>query len=170
MSYFALDFEQLLKKVYKTSNTNYFLVDKKGKRNRIRKFYSFWEKKSNSKSIKLGIMEEKKLFFEKSMKILPLSNLLEEVVLEHKKQEREKRIFSEQEIKEIHQRGRLIPFEKAEEWGQLGICAPKKEEGSHKERCHQFDSCFECLLDYAYNKDDHQKEEEIPVKKIGIRK
>ena len=54
------------------------------------------------------------------------------------------RKYSVKEIKEIHERGNLTPWEAVEEWEDFGLCVP-----ANSARCHVFNNCHECLVNYA---------------------
>ena len=54
-----------------------------------------------------------------------------------------------EKIDEIHSRGKITMFEKVAEWESFDLCAPGDAIGSASVRCHTFDNCHDCLLDYA---------------------
>ena len=58
--------------------------------------------------------------------------------------------LTEEEINDIHSRGYVTPTEILNEWERLNLCAPNK---INTERCQQFNSCHECLVDYASKQD-----------------
>lgn len=63
--------------------------------------------------------------------------------------------LSEEEIEDIHKRGKITPEEKLKEWERLDLCAPGDAIGSAAWRCHKFRNCHDCLVDYANTKDEH---------------
>ncbi len=138
----------------------------------------------------IGVTSKRKLLVrEGEIEFLSLQDLAKQAVYEYEKENRKRKVFSQQEIDEIHERGHLTPLEKAKEWSSMGLCAPGDYAGSAKNRCHQFGNCKDCLIDYAYGQDEHvsiydylkivniEKEEtgdtfhseEVSVKKIGTK-
>ena len=69
------------------------------------------------------------------------------------------RELSEEEIKAIHQKGKLTPLEIVENWESFDICAPGDAIGSVAVRCSYFNNCHECLMQYAFS----QSEEYEPI-------
>ena len=66
--------------------------------------------------------------------------------------------LTEEQIEDIHSRGKLTPLEKVEEWESFDLCAPGDAIGSAKDRCHYFkNNCHECLLEYASSKTEYDK-------------
>ena len=63
--------------------------------------------------------------------------------------------LSEEEVKEIHSRGKLTPEEMVKEWESWDLCAPGDFAGSAAWRCKKFKNCHECLLDYASETREH---------------
>lgn len=74
-----------------------------------------------------------------------------------------KKELTQSQIDEIHSRGKITPREKVKEWESLDYCAPGNAIGSAKERCRSFLKCHECLLDYAYSKNEHDSIDLKPV-------
>lgn len=62
------------------------------------------------------------------------------------------RIYTCKEIREIHAKGNITPWEKVVEWEQHEICAP-----ASYDRCARFNNCHECLVNYASENYDYQK-------------
>ncbi len=61
----------------------------------------------------------------------------------------EKNLIEEQ-INDIHSRGYVTPSEILNEWESLSLCAPNQMD---TERCQQFNSCHDCLVEYSKTKD-----------------
>lgn len=65
--------------------------------------------------------------------------------------------LSQEEINDIHQRGKITQLEQVKEWEAFNLCAPGNAIGSAKWRCELFGyDCHNCLLEFA----SHQKEHE----------
>ena len=62
--------------------------------------------------------------------------------------------LTEEQILSIHRRGYNTPKEQVDEWESLGLCAPCNSKGSDNNRCHSFDNCHDCLVDFANQKDE----------------
>lgn len=63
--------------------------------------------------------------------------------------------LTEEQIKDIHSRGKITPAEKVKEWEALGLCAPGDAIGSVAFRCKKFGCCHDCLVDYASQNDEY---------------
>ncbi len=64
------------------------------------------------------------------------------------------------QINDIHERGKITPLEKVEEWEKFNICAPGDAIGSAKDRCYYFQNdCHQCLIHYASQKAEYDKTE-----------
>ena len=64
--------------------------------------------------------------------------------------------LSQEEINDIHQRGKITQLEKVKEWESYDLCAPGDAIGSAAGRCAYFNyNCHECLLEYASHKIEH---------------
>jgi len=64
---------------------------------------------------------------------------------------RPKRNYSFKEIEDIHKRGKLTPWEAVDEWESYGLCVP-----CNTGRCHVFNTCHDCLKEYASNKYEYE--------------
>lgn len=62
--------------------------------------------------------------------------------------------LTEEQITDIHARGKITPAEKVKELEGLGMCIGDYA-GSAAWRCHKFGNCHDCLVDYANTKDEH---------------
>lgn len=62
--------------------------------------------------------------------------------------------LTEEQIADIHARGKITPSEKVKELEGLGMCIGDYA-GSTAWRCHKFGNCHDCLVDYANTKDEH---------------
>ena len=65
--------------------------------------------------------------------------------------------LTQEKIDEIHSRGKITMFEKVAEWESFDLCAPGDYIGSAAYRCHTFNNCHECLLDYASSSIEYDK-------------
>lgn len=64
--------------------------------------------------------------------------------------------LTEEQIEEIHKKGKITPEEMVKEWERLDLCAPGDEIGSASWRCEKFyHCCHDCLIDYANQKDEY---------------
>lgn len=62
--------------------------------------------------------------------------------------------LTEEQIADIHARGKITPAEKVKELEGLGLCIGDYA-GSAAWRCHKFGNSHNCLVDYANTKDEH---------------
>lgn len=158
-------------------------IDKKKKIKYVERIYPHNEEKPT----RIGIVKERTLFQrKKDIELFSIDQLLEQAISEYKREDRKHRVLREEEIKEIHARGNLTPYEKAQEWAGFDLCPSGTAIGSVRNRCHEFNNCFECLYDYACEKEEHEpvfshvkivnsylpseEEQKATVKKIGEKK
>lgn len=92
----------------------------------------------------------------KNGKIIALKGLCEYIIVNEAVKEFYNSITQEQ-IDDIHSRGKITSLEKVKECVNLGLCAPGDAIGSAKSRCNYFSNCYGCLLEYfshclEYNK------------------
>ena len=80
-------------------------------------------------------------------KIIALKGLCEYIIVMKAVKEFYTSITQEQ-IDDIHSRGKITSLEKVEECENLGLCAPGDAIGSAKSRCNYFSNCHGCLLEY----------------------
>lgn len=64
--------------------------------------------------------------------------------------------LTEEQIADIHARGKITPAEKLKEWEGVDLCAPGDAIGSAAWRCHKFKNCHDCLVDYANTQDEYK--------------
>lgn len=57
--------------------------------------------------------------------------------------------LTQEQIDDIHSRGKITPEEKVKEWEGMDLCAPGDAIGSAAWRCKKFQNCHDCLVDYA---------------------
>lgn len=69
------------------------------------------------------------------------------------------RQLTQEEIDEIHSKGKITPSEKVEEWESFGLCAPGNAIGSAKDRCSVFANCHDCLVEFASSYKEFDKTE-----------
>ena len=65
--------------------------------------------------------------------------------------------LTKEKIDDIHSRGKITMFEKVAEWESFDLCAPGDAIGSAAMRCHTFDDCHDCLLNFASSNIEHDK-------------
>lgn len=64
--------------------------------------------------------------------------------------------LSEEQIQDIHSRGKLTPEEAVKEWESFDLCTPGDSMSRAKNRCKKFEhNCHDCLVDYANGKDEY---------------
>ena len=63
--------------------------------------------------------------------------------------------LTQEQIDEIHEKGKLTQAEKVKEWESYGLCAPGDNIGSAAWRCRKFKNCHDCLVDYANGCEEH---------------
>ncbi len=62
--------------------------------------------------------------------------------------------LTQEEINDIHSRGKITPAEKVMEWEKMNACVSADEMWTSAWRCKKFKSCHDCLVDYAVNDQD----------------
>lgn len=63
--------------------------------------------------------------------------------------------LSQEQIDDIHSRGKITPQEKVKEWEDMNLCAPG-DEISAAWRCEKFhNNCHDCLVDYANEHEEY---------------
>ncbi len=62
-----------------------------------------------------------------------------------------------EKIEEIHSRNKITYREKVSEWESMDLCAPGDYASSAAYRCHTFNNCHECLLDFASSSLEYDK-------------
>lgn len=68
-------------------------------------------------------------------------------------------IMSQEEIEQIHQRGKLTPVEKYNEWERLGHCPGSGDAW----RCKKYGNCRDCLVSWASEKNEWSPIEFKPI-------
>ena len=63
--------------------------------------------------------------------------------------------LTQEQIKDIHARGKITPQEKVKEWEGMDLCAPGDAIGSAAWRCRKFKNCHDCLVDYANQNEEY---------------
>jgi len=63
--------------------------------------------------------------------------------------------FTQEQIDDIHSRGKLTPREFVQQCFSFGVCAPRKTVENENSRCKFFPSCYTCLLEYATHKNEY---------------
>ena len=69
--------------------------------------------------------------------------------------------LTQEQIKDIHARGKITPQEKVKEWEGMDLCAPGDAIGSAAWRCRKFKNCHDCLVDYANEYDEYTSFKDI---------
>ncbi len=62
--------------------------------------------------------------------------------------------LTQEEIDDIHSRGKITPAEKVMEWEKMNACVSADEMWTSAWRCQKFKTCHDCLVDYAVNDQD----------------
>ena len=65
------------------------------------------------------------------------------------------KVLTQEQIDDIHSRGKITPKEKVKEWEDMDLCAPGDAIGSAAWRCRKFKNCHDCLVDYANQHDEY---------------
>lgn len=65
------------------------------------------------------------------------------------------KVLTQEQIDDIHSRGKITPEEKVKEWEGMDLCAPGDAIGSAAWRCKKFKNCHDCLVDYANQHDEY---------------
>ena len=63
--------------------------------------------------------------------------------------------LTQEQIDDIHARGKITPEEKVKEWEGMDLCAPGDAIGSAAWRCRKFKNCHDCLVDYANQNEEY---------------
>lgn len=64
--------------------------------------------------------------------------------------------LNQEQIDDIHARGKITPAEMVKEWEGMGLCAPGDAIGSAAWRCRKFHhNCHDCLVDYANEHEEY---------------
>ena len=64
--------------------------------------------------------------------------------------------LTQEEIDDIHSRGKITPAEMLKEWEDMDLCAPGDAIGSASWRCKKYHhNCHDCLIDYANQKREY---------------
>ena len=63
--------------------------------------------------------------------------------------------LTQEQIDDIHARGKITPAEQVKEWEGMDLCAPGDAIGSAAWRCRKFRNCHDCLVDYANQHDEY---------------
>lgn len=64
--------------------------------------------------------------------------------------------LTNEQIKDIHDRGKITPEEMVKEWEGMDLCAPGDAIESAAWRCKKFNyNCHDCLIDYANEHDEY---------------
>lgn len=63
--------------------------------------------------------------------------------------------LTQEQIDDIHARGKITPAEQVKEWEGMDLCAPGDAIGSASWRCKKFRNCHDCLVDYANQHDEY---------------
>lgn len=70
--------------------------------------------------------------------------------------------LTQEQIDDIHARGKITPQEKVKEWEGMDLCAPGDAIGSAAWRCRKFHyNCHDCLVDYANEHDEYTSFKDI---------
>ena len=72
-------------------------------------------------------------------------------------------------IKEIHNKGKMTPYDKIEELEKYRVC-PLEDETINNNRCSFFDNCHECLIEYVSHNMEYDKMYNLDVNKKILKK
>lgn len=125
-------------------------------------FIDYFKKYLNEDEINQYIIDKAIYTTSKRGAIVALKGLCDHIITKtntNRKLKSNIRELSEEEIKAIHQKGKLTPLEIVEKWESFDICAPGDAIGSVAVRCSYFNNCHECLMQYAFS----QSEEYEPI-------
>ncbi len=90
----------------------------------------------------------------KKGKVVAFKGLCEQLIVNKATEEFYNSITQEQ-IDDIHSRGKLTPKERVKEYESFDLCAPGNAIGSASDRCHFFGNCHDCLLEYVSHKNEY---------------
>ena len=88
------------------------------------------------------------LYTGKKGHVVAYNGLCEQLIVKKATEEFYNSITQEQ-IDDIHSRGKLTPKEHVEQYEFFDLCAPGNTIESVSDRCHFFGNCHDCLLEYA---------------------
>ena len=77
--------------------------------------------------------------------------------------------LSQEEIDDIHRRGKITSAEKVKEYEDMGLCAPGDAIGSAAWRCDKFENCHDCLVDYVSGNIEYESFESV-LKSFDMKK
>lgn len=64
--------------------------------------------------------------------------------------------LTQEQVDDIHSRGKITPAEKVQEWEDMDLCAPGDAIGGAAWRCKKFKyHCHDCLVDYANEQEEY---------------
>lgn len=69
--------------------------------------------------------------------------------------------LTQEQIDDIHARGKITPQEQVKEWEGMDLCAPGDAIESAAWRCKKFKNCHDCLVDYANEHDEYTSFKDI---------
>lgn len=112
--------------------------------------------------------------------IVAFKGLCEHIIVKKKMNEFYSSITQEQ-IDEIHSKGKLTPLEAVQIWESFDLCIQGNKSIFSKNRCQYFEqNCHECLMESASHKLEHEpieldltnliKEEQEPIKELNYGK
>ena len=71
------------------------------------------------------------------------------------------KVLTQEQIDDIHSRGKITPEERVKEWEGMDLCSPGDAIGSAAWRCRKFKNCHDCLVDYANEHDEYTSFKDI---------
>lgn len=70
--------------------------------------------------------------------------------------------YTQNQIRTIHNRGKITADEKVTEWERIGLCAAGEKRDQKKTRCEKFNhNCHECLIELASDRKEYKSKETI---------
>lgn len=111
------------------------------------------------------MLKNNNVFLDKYEKMInksyPLDSKSDNLITQPKEENKEPYIkpmfkpLTQEQIDDIHNRGKITPEEMVKEWNDMGLCAPGDAIGSASWRCEKFKNCQDCLTDYANQHDEY---------------
>lgn len=120
-------------------------------------FIDYFKKYLNEDEINQYIIDKAIYTTSKRGAIVALKGLCDHIITKTNRELKSNiRELSEEEINNIHSKGKLTPLEIVKKWELFDICAPGDAIGSVAFRCSYFNNCHDCLMHYAFNQLEHE--------------
>lgn len=112
--------------------------------------------------MKLRVLLSKFIRIEKAQSIKPIQE--EKKVMEPVEYRKSPKLpsLTQNQIKSIHNRGKITADEKVTEWERTGLCAAGDKRDQKKSRCEKFNhNCHECLIELASERKEYKSMSKI---------